>query len=39
MPLSRSGIITGVVVTTITLIALFFTEETFHKDLDYTEGA
>jgi MFS transporter, putative metabolite:H+ symporter len=37
MPLSRSGIITGVVVTSITLIALFFTEETFHKDLDYIE--
>jgi len=37
MPLSRSGIITGVIVTSITLIALFFTEETFHKDLDYIE--
>jgi putative MFS transporter len=36
-PLSRSAIITGIVVTTITLIALYFTEETFHKDLDYTE--
>ncbi|HMG84045.1 MAG TPA: MFS transporter [Ferruginibacter sp.] len=37
LPLSRSGIITGVVVTSITLIALFFTEETFHKDLGYIE--
>lgn len=37
MPLSRSGIITGVIVTSITLVALFFTEETFHKDLNYVE--
>jgi len=28
---------TGSVVIIITLIALFFTEETFHKDLDYLE--
>ena len=32
-----SAIITGVVVMTITLIAAYFTEETFHKDLDYLE--
>jgi MFS family permease len=36
-PLSKSGIITGVIVISITLIALFFTEETFHRDLDYIE--
>jgi putative MFS transporter len=35
--LSKSGIITGIIVITITLIACFFTEETFHKDLDYVE--
>ena len=33
----RSGIITGVIVMIITLIAAYFTEETFHKDLNYTE--
>jgi MFS transporter, putative metabolite:H+ symporter len=32
-----SGIITGIVVMTITLIAYYFTEETFHKDLNYVE--
>ena len=32
-----SGIITGIVVMTITLIAYYFTEETFHKDLIYVE--
>lgn len=32
-----SAIITGVVVMVITLIAAYFTEETFHKDLDYVE--
>ncbi len=32
-----SGIITGIVVMTITLIAYYFTEETFHKDLNYIE--
>ncbi len=35
--LIRSGIITGVVIMTITLIAFYFTEETYHKDLDYLE--
>ena len=34
----KSGIVTGVSVMTITLIAAYFTEETFHKDLNYTEG-
>lgn len=33
----KSGIITGVIVMTITLIAAYFTEETFHKDLNYVE--
>lgn len=35
--LSKSGIVTGIIVIGITLIACFFTEETFHKDLDYIE--
>ncbi len=35
--LLKSGMITGVIVMGITLIAVFFTEETFHKDLDYVE--
>lgn len=33
----KSGIITGIIVMAITLIAAWFTEETFHKDLNYTE--
>ncbi|MEP7376582.1 MAG: MFS transporter [Chitinophagaceae bacterium] len=33
----KSGIITGVIVMSVTLIAAYFTEETFHKDLNYTE--
>ena len=33
----KSGIITGVVVMSITLVAYYFTEETFHKDLNYVE--
>jgi MFS transporter, putative metabolite:H+ symporter len=33
----RSGIITGIIVMTITLVAAYFTEETFHKDLNYAE--
>ncbi len=36
--LTKSGIVTGVVVIGITLIAAYFTEETFHKDLNYAEG-
>lgn len=35
--LINSGIITGIIVTTIGLIAFYFTEETFHKDLNYVE--
>jgi MFS family permease len=33
-----SAIVTGIIVMTITLVAAYFTEETFHKDLDYVEG-
>ncbi len=33
----QSGIFTGVTVMVITLIAFVFTEETYHKDLDYLE--
>jgi MFS family permease len=35
--LIQSGIITGIIVMVITLIAFYFTEETFQKDLNYTE--
>lgn len=37
-PLIQSGIVTGVIALVITLIAFYFTEETFHKDLNYLEG-
>jgi len=33
----KSGIITGILVMAITLVAVYFTEETFHKDLNYIE--
>lgn len=33
----NSGIVTGIVVMSVTLIAYYFTEETFHKDLNYVE--
>lgn len=33
----KSAMITGIIVMAITLIAAYFTEETFHKDLNYTE--
>lgn len=36
--LVKSGIITGVIIIAITLIAAYFTEETFHKDLNYVEN-
>lgn len=35
--LVKSGVATGIVVMSITLIAAYFTEETFHKDLNYIE--
>ena len=37
-PLVKSGIVTGLIAIVITLIAFYFTEETFHKDLNYLEG-
>jgi hypothetical protein len=36
--LVKSGIVTGIIAMTITLISAYFTEETFHKDLNYVEG-
>jgi MFS family permease len=33
----KSGIITGIIVMAITLVAFYFTEETYHKDLNYVE--
>lgn len=33
----KSGILTGSIVMTVTLIAFVYTEETYHKDLDYLE--
>ncbi len=36
--LTKSGIVTGIVVIAVTLVAAYFTEETFHKDLNYVEG-
>lgn len=35
--LTHSGIATGVLVMGVTLIAFYFTEDTFHKDLNYLE--
>lgn len=35
--LVQSGIVTGIVTVSITLIAFYFTEETFHKDLEFVE--
>jgi MFS transporter, putative metabolite:H+ symporter len=35
--LTQSGIVTGIIVMIITLVAFYFTEETFHKDLNYIE--
>jgi hypothetical protein len=35
--LIKSGIVTGIIVMAITLVAFYFTEETFHKDLNYVE--
>jgi MFS family permease len=33
----QSGILTGAIVMTVTFIAFIYTEETYHKDLDYLE--
>ncbi len=35
--LAQSAITTGIIVMTITLVAAYFTEETYHKDLMYVE--
>jgi putative MFS transporter len=34
----QSAVVTGIIIMVITLIAAWFTEETFHKDLNYVEG-
>jgi len=34
----QSAMVTGLIVMTITLVAAWFTEETFHKDLNYIEA-
>lgn len=36
-PLVKAGIVTGVICIVVTLVAFYFTEETFHKDLNYLE--
>jgi hypothetical protein len=33
----QSGIVTGCIVMGITIVAFIFTEETYHKDLDFIE--
>jgi MFS transporter, putative metabolite:H+ symporter len=33
----KSGIVTGIIVMSITLVAAYFTEETYHKELNYIE--
>jgi putative MFS transporter len=33
----KSAVVTGIIVMVVTLIAAYFTEETFHKDLNYVE--
>ena len=35
--LVNSGIVTGVIVMVIAIVAVYFTRETFHKDLNYIE--
>jgi putative MFS transporter len=35
--LVRSGIVTGIIVMCISFVAFYFTEETYHKDLNYVE--
>jgi len=35
--LVKSGVVTGIIVMIITFIAFYFTEETYHKDLNYLE--
>jgi MFS transporter, putative metabolite:H+ symporter len=33
----KSGMVTGLIVMSVTMLAYYFTEETFHKDLNYLE--
>jgi hypothetical protein len=33
----QSAMVTGAIVMAISVVALIFTEETFHKDLDFIE--
>jgi len=33
----QSGVVTGTIVLVITFVAFYYTEETYHKDLDYLE--
>jgi hypothetical protein len=33
----QSGIVTGSIVMGVTMLAFIFTEETYHKDLDFIE--
>jgi len=33
----KAGVVTGIVVMAVTLVAFYFTEETYHKDLNYIE--
>ncbi|WP_315816922.1 MFS transporter [Paraflavitalea speifideaquila] len=35
--LIQSAIVTGIIVMAVSLVAAYFTKETFHKDLDYVE--
>lgn len=35
--ISKSGIVTGILVMAVTLVAAYFTEDTFSKDLNYVE--
>ena len=35
--LVKSGIVTGIIVLVIAVVSAYFTEETFHKDLNYLE--
>jgi hypothetical protein len=37
--LIRSGIVTGIIVILIALISVYFTKETFNKELNYIETA
>lgn len=36
-PLIQSGIVTGIITVSVTLVAFYFTEETFHRDLEFVE--